>query len=159
MKKTKRRIEVIYVHCTATAPGKEVSVETIRQWHLARGFSDIGYHYIVQPDGRIDLGRDIDIPGAHVKGDNKYSIGVSMVGLWDNDTMPDPKGAQEMAAAQLIAELCKMYDIVPKSYRLLLHREAHLHRPGVPNPHKSCPGMNIEGRLMRLYVNSFYEKL
>ena len=75
-----REVNKIILHCTATAEGKDYSVETIRQWHLKRGFSDIGYHYLIGLDGTIHLGRDVFKQGAHTKGENKTSIGVAYVG-------------------------------------------------------------------------------
>jgi len=159
LKKSSRSIEAIYLHCTATKPRRYVSVATIRDWHVnGRGWSDIGYHYIVQPDGAVELGRDVDIAGAHVKGDNLNTIGVCMVGEWDS-IVPDPVHPQERATGELLARLCKLYDINPLTYNLLLHREAHEPGHRAPNPYKSCPGMNITGRLMRIYVNSFYERI
>jgi N-acetylmuramoyl-L-alanine amidase len=76
-----RKINKIIVHCTATQEGKEISVETIRGWHVnGRGWSDIGYHYIIGLDGLTEVGRPIERPGAHTKGENKYSIGITYVG-------------------------------------------------------------------------------
>ena len=43
-----RDIKRIILHCTATKEGAHVDVDTIRKWHLARNFSDIGYHYVVE---------------------------------------------------------------------------------------------------------------
>ena len=42
-----RAIHKIIIHCTATREGDDISVDTIRRWHLARGWSDIGYHYVI----------------------------------------------------------------------------------------------------------------
>jgi len=75
-----RKIDKIIVHCTATQEGKEISVDTIRKWHLKRGWSDIGYHYIIGLDGLTEVGRPIERPGAHTKGKNKSSIGITYVG-------------------------------------------------------------------------------
>ena len=155
----KRTIEVVYLHCTATAPGKPVSVEAIRRYHMdVRGFRDIGYHYVVQPDGTIEEGRPSDEQGAHVKGDNVRTIGVCMIGEW-NSIQPLRDDPQLMATGELLARLCYLYGIEPMTYGLLLHREAHLYRPLVPNPHKSCPGVNIDGSVMRKYVNGHYNRL
>lgn len=159
LKKSTRNIEVIYLHATATKPRIYVSIDVIRSWHInGRGWSDIGYHYIVQPDGTVELGRDVNRSGAHVGSDNAYTIGVSMVGEWDT-IKPDPGHPQEKNTALLLARLCKMYNINPLSYGLLLHREANDPGHRAPEPHKSCPGMNITGRMMRLYVGSFYKGL
>ena len=159
IKTDKRTIDAIYLHCTATSPGVPVSVEAIRRYHVdVRGFSDIGYHYVVQPNGERCSGRLIDRKGAHVLGDNDHSIGVCMVGNWD-EAIPTRDDPQLMATGELLARLCYLYGIEPMTYGLLLHREAHLYRPLVPNPHKSCPGVNIDGSVMRKYVNGHYNRL
>ena len=80
-----RKINKIVVHCTATPEGRPVSVEEIDSWHKQRGWSQIGYHYVVQLDGTINQGRPLNISGAHVKGHNKYSIGITYVGGCDAD--------------------------------------------------------------------------
>ena len=41
-----RKINKIILHCAATPEQREVSLETIRKWHLQRGFNDIGYYTI-----------------------------------------------------------------------------------------------------------------
>lgn len=74
-----RTIDKIILHCTATPEGRDFSVEQIRQWHLARGFSDIGYHYVVSRDGSVHRGRPEKVAGAHCTGQNTCSIGVSYV--------------------------------------------------------------------------------
>ena len=80
MKKSKRTITEIIVHCTATAEGKDYTVDDIRQWHKERGWSDIGYHYVIDRRGHILAGRDVDIIGAHCEGHNAHSIGVVYIG-------------------------------------------------------------------------------
>lgn len=80
-----REIDKIILHCSATPEGRDVSVSTIRQWHLDRGWSDIGYHYVVMLDGTIEEGRPLERQGAHVRGHNKGSIGICYVGGLDSD--------------------------------------------------------------------------
>ena len=80
MKKSKRTITEIIVHCTATPEGKDYTVEDIRKWHKERGWSDIGYHYVIDRRGHILVGRDVDIIGAHCEGHNAHSIGVVYIG-------------------------------------------------------------------------------
>lgn len=43
-----RDINKIILHCSATQEGKDFDVEDIREWHLQRGFTDVGYHYIIK---------------------------------------------------------------------------------------------------------------
>ena len=75
-----RKITKIILHCSATAEGKDYSVDTIRKWHLKRGWRDIGYHFVIQRDGTVDEGRPIEQTGAHVKGQNHNSIGICYIG-------------------------------------------------------------------------------
>ena len=42
-----RKIDKIIVHCTATPEGRHTTVEDVRRWHLDRGWSDIGYHFLI----------------------------------------------------------------------------------------------------------------
>jgi N-acetylmuramoyl-L-alanine amidase len=109
-----RELKKIVVHCSATQEGKDYSVETIRKWHTdpkpkGRGWSDVGYHYIIRNDehGTIELGRDVQRSGAHVKGENADSIGICYVGGVDKDmkakdTMTD---IQEASLRKLVASL------------------------------------------------------
>lgn len=79
-KKSKRNIKEIIVHCSDTPEGRHHTVEDLRAWHKAQGWSDIGYHYVVYIDGSIHVGRDVDIVGAHCSGHNSNSIGVCYIG-------------------------------------------------------------------------------
>ena len=75
-----RNVNEIIVHCSATREGQQVTVDTIRDWHLAKGWNDIGYHFYIDLDGTINKGRDIDKIGAHCKGHNRNSIGICYCG-------------------------------------------------------------------------------
>jgi len=75
-----RDINLIVIHCSATTPDEDIGVTEIRRWHLAQGWSDIGYHYVIRRDGTIENGRPVEIEGAHVKGFNANSIGICLVG-------------------------------------------------------------------------------
>ena len=86
-----RQIKEIIVHCTATQEGKPISVSTIDKWHKKRGWSGIGYHYVVQLDGTINQGRPIEKQGAHVKNKNKSSIGITYVGVVESERGEDGK--------------------------------------------------------------------
>lgn len=110
--KSRRVITEIIVHCTATPAGKDYTVADIRNWHLQRGFSDIGYHYVVYRDGTVHEGRDIDIAGAHCLGHNTHSIGVCYVGgVQRNGKTPSDTRthAQKAALLNLLQELRLAY--------------------------------------------------
>lgn len=108
----KRDIKELIVHCSATPECKDYSVDTIRQWHLQRGFSDIGYHYIIYRDGSIHIGRDESIIGAHCTGHNTNSIGICYIGgcASDGKTPKDTRtDAQKSSLLKLLSELKKKY--------------------------------------------------
>lgn len=75
-----RPIDKIIIHCTATEEGNDYSVQEIRGWHLYRGFSDIGYHFVIHPNGVVEIGRPLNRVGSHCKGHNSKSIGIAYIG-------------------------------------------------------------------------------
>jgi N-acetylmuramoyl-L-alanine amidase len=81
--KAKRPINELIWHCAATPEGKDYSVKDIDAWHKARGWSGIGYHYVVYRDGTIKAGRDIEKTGAHVEGRNTGTVGCCYIGGLD----------------------------------------------------------------------------
>lgn len=109
----RRTISKIILHCTATPEGRDFSVEQIRQWHLARGFSDIGYHYVVGRDGTVYAGRPESVVGAHCTGQNPCSIGVCYVGGEVADGSHKPKDtrtpAQKKSLRELVESLKRKY--------------------------------------------------
>ena len=81
----KREVNEVIVHCSATPEGRNVKIETIKDWHVnGNGWSDIGYHFVIELDGSIKKGRAINRPGAHTRGKNKSSIGLCYVGGTDS---------------------------------------------------------------------------
>lgn len=69
------------------AQAKTCSVEDIHQWHLKKGWSGIGYHFLVRKDGTIYQGRPEDTIGAHAKGANHDSIGICAEGDFMKEEM------------------------------------------------------------------------
>lgn len=108
----KRNIKEIIVHCSATPEGKDFTVADIKRWHLARGFSDIGYHYVIYRDGSIHRGRDESIIGAHCTGHNTNSIGVCYIGgcVSNGKTPKDTRTPQQkQSLVKLLKELKTKY--------------------------------------------------
>lgn len=62
---------------------KKQSVEWNGQQVKGKGWTDIGYHYVIRKSGMVDKGRPLDKQGAHVRGHNGDSIGICWVGLDD----------------------------------------------------------------------------
>lgn len=109
--KSKRTINEIIVHCSATVEGKDYTTADIKKWHLARGFSDIGYHYVIYRDGSIHAGRNVNIGGAHCTGHNSHSIGVCYIGGLDKNLKPKDTrtDAQKDALLKLLKQLKQLY--------------------------------------------------
>ena len=71
----------LVVHCSATPVTRDYTVAQLRHDHVdVNGWDDIGYHYYITKDGRIHACRPENVPGAHVKGFNKHSIGICYEG-------------------------------------------------------------------------------
>ena len=151
LKKSRRNITKIIVHCSATPEGEDKTVADIRADHKKQGWSDIGYHYVVYRDGTVHNGRDVDIQGAHCgdNGGNIGSIGVCYIGgvehripgvayknLKPKDTRTD---AQKVALLNLLLDLKKMY---PHAV-ILGHRDLDEHG-------KLCPSFDAKKEYSRI---------
>lgn len=142
IKKSKRTITDIVIHCTATRAWQDFDADDIRRMHKAQGWADIGYHYVVRLDGTVEPGRDVDKIGAHVSGHNANSIGVVYVGGLDNQGKPKDTRTenQKNALLLLMMDLRKLY---PKA-RICGHRDfsPDLNGNGTIEPSewiKQCP--------------------
>lgn len=115
-----RKITKIIVHCSATMEGKDYTVKDITRWHKARGFSTIGYHFVVYRDGTVHEGRPLDQPGAHCEGHNLNSIGICYIGgiALDGKTPKDTRtNAQKKALNTLINTLRAKYNATVHGHR------------------------------------------
>lgn len=132
----------IAVHCSATPPHMDIGAATIRRWHLARGWRDIGYNAVIRRNGKIEAGRDLDGDGdyfeeigAHVKGHNRNSIGVCLIGGVDKKGRPDANftRAQYVSLEKFINEVQSRYgeDVLVKGHR------------DYPNVNKACPSFDV----------------
>jgi len=100
-----RKINKIICHCSASDEDNHDNIEVVRSWHLARGWDDIGYHYFIQKDGNLQIGRPISIQGAHCYGENKHSIGICLAG---NGHFTE---FQFRTLKQLCLNLCEVFDL------------------------------------------------
>ena len=155
-------IQNLIVHCSDSLWG---DARTIRDWHLARGWKDIGYHGVIcngyrspasayEPglDGKLEPGRLLDLDsyirpseiGAHALGYNKNSIGVCLIGV------------DRFSTAQLdcLYAFCCVWACAIPGISILGHCEV--------DPHKTCPNLDmnqVRAELARRYPNcSFANK-
>lgn len=119
------------VHCTASANGHPYSLEKIREDHKKRGFQDVGYHYVIQPNGAIEVGRDEEDTGAHVEGENKGNIGICMVGY-------DKFSEQQFASLRSLFDRFVMGDVIPV-WMIFGHYEFE----SAKKRGKTCPNIRI----------------
>lgn len=107
-----RTINEIIIHCSATPEGRNVTTADIEAWHKQRGFSEIGYHYVIYLDGSVHIGREESKVGAHCLGHNANSIGVCYIGgvAKDGKTAKDTRTeAQKVTLRNLVANLKRKY--------------------------------------------------
>lgn len=128
-----RNINRIIVHCTATPEGRVETVQSIRNMHLAKGWSDIGYHYLIGLNGERWNGRNVNLVGAHCEGYNANSIGVCYVGGVDKKLKTKDTRTQKQKDA-LLALLKDLRRIYPKA-KICGHRDLDRHG-------KECPSFD-----------------
>jgi len=127
-----RLVKEVIIHCSATREGQKVSVGTIREWHLARGFNDIGYHFYIDLDGTINKGRDIDKMGAHTKGHNRNSIGVCYCGGVESDGKT-PKDTRTQEQKESLLHVLKTIKAMYPESMIYSHNEF---------ANKACPSFD-----------------
>jgi N-acetyl-anhydromuramyl-L-alanine amidase AmpD len=79
--KPSRPIDRVFVHCSASDYPHHDNIATMRQWHLERGWSDVGYHFFIRKDGTLEIGRPIDKTPAAQAGHNRGTIAICLHGL------------------------------------------------------------------------------
>nr|WP_092075059.1 N-acetylmuramoyl-L-alanine amidase [Dendrosporobacter quercicolus]NSL50025.1 N-acetylmuramoyl-L-alanine amidase [Dendrosporobacter quercicolus DSM 1736]SDN30191.1 N-acetylmuramoyl-L-alanine amidase [Dendrosporobacter quercicolus] len=130
-------VKMIIIHHVGDLP-RDVAAAEIHQWHLDRGWSGIGYHYVIRRDGSIERGRPEEYIGSHTYGYNTGSIGINLAG---NMEIMTPAKAQIESAAMLIADVCNRYDLTPDSKTVLGHRDL---------TSTACPGKNLYEQLQTI---------
>lgn len=132
------------IHHTVTSNNDSNPKATIRQVqrdHMAREggtWADIGYHYLVDQQGRIYAGNPSDRVGAHVAGQNNGKLGISFLGNYNSR---QPTEEQLAAAGKLIRYLGKKYNIDVSGNVISAHRD---------HGSTECPGSNLYARLDRI---------
>ena len=153
----------LIVHHTVnsnTSPDWPAVVRSIWSFHIFdRGYSDVGYNYLIDPDGVIYEGRSggDNVQGAHFSGVNGGTMGVALIGTFTNG-LPTLKARESLR--RLLAWKADQRDLVP--YTAALHASSGLplkviagHRDG-PGP-TECPGEALYLFLPQLRVEVLQE--
>lgn len=134
------RIEYITVHHDGMAPYTSSQfedsarrLEAIRKAHVNNTWADIGYHYAIDPAGRIWAARPESIQGAHVKDRNPGNLGIVMLGNYESQR---PTDAAIRSIDALVAAKMSEYRI-PMN-RVLTHREWAA---------TACPGRHLQSHM------------
>ena len=140
MKKT-----LLVIHCTDTPISMDIGVEEIGEWHVARGWSAIGYAHVIRRSGLIENGRDLDGDGdvsdevgAHAAGFNTESIGICLVGGRGLNGQPQSNFTYEQLRA--LDRVVAMYERKFTGIRTV----GHCDLLGVK---KACPCFDVKGWL------------
>ena len=137
----RKKTDTIVIHCADTKPSMDIGAEEIREWHTKqRGFDDIGYHYVIRRDGTKEIGRSIELQGAHAVKVNGHSIGICLVGGMAEDNSPENNFTleQHLTLKDLIKELKEKYAIED----ICGHYEVESKKP-------HCPGFHVKEWLMK----------
>jgi hypothetical protein len=122
-------LTTIVVHHSAL-PLSDGPREIQRLHMMNRGFADIGYHFVIDGDGGLYEGRPLNVRGAHTSGRNTGTVGIALMGNFENGPPPP---AQLVALQTLAGCLVAAYEIT----HLAGHRDF---QPGVT----VCPGQFLE---------------
>jgi N-acetyl-anhydromuramyl-L-alanine amidase AmpD len=144
--KKRNTTKFIVIHCSATGPKADIGFKEIDGWHRAKGWASCGYHRIIRRNGKVENGRPLDEPGAHVVGYNAISVGVCMVGgvAADGKTPENNFTPEQFASlSKVVRDLKAMYP----SAEVLGHRDLSpdLNRDGKITPNewmKACPSFD-----------------
>lgn len=134
----------VTIHCSDTPNGHPVPVETIRQWHklpppAGRGWADIAYHEVIEPDGTVEPGRPIAEQGAGVAGANENNVHICLIGC-DRFTFEQWES------------LRRRLDYYREFYKVPTHEiYTHAQFPSAICQRKSCPNVSIN-QLLAWYL-------
>ncbi len=136
-------INLLVIHCSATQPDVDVGAKEIRGWHKARGWRDIGYHYVITRLGLVEKGRDLDgdgdvedEQGAHAAGFNKNSLSICLVGGVDKNNKPESNFTRNQwrCLENLVNDIRDRHSLSIK--QVVGHRD-------LPGVQKACPSFCV----------------
>ena len=136
-----RDINKIILHCSDTPEGRFNNAADIDQWHKARGWSGIGYHYVILLDGTIEEGRPEQKVGAHAYGHNSRSIGICYIGGKNKEQTEVKDTRTEAQKCELENLIRTLADKYPDA-KVIGHNEVS---------EKACPSFDVQDWLDEIF--------
>lgn len=145
------KTHIVIHHSKSPDETESFDVTGIRNYHLAKGWIDIGYHFIVEKVGEyyeVIQGRDVHDKGAHCIEENMNSNGIGICLVGDFDKEKPPSAAIEKLI-RLCRSLCETHGIPVAN--ILGHREVGLMAgyDWQKSQYKSCPGAQFDMDIFR----------
>lgn len=123
------RVKYLVVHQSGAEHEDGETMIEIDRIHRKRGLLQIGYHFVIRTDGTVEPGRSLDIPGAHARGQNQFSVGVCLIGKL-GECATD---AQVLSLLELSRQLALNYPTI----ETVGHQD-------LPGANKPCPGFDVK---------------
>lgn len=134
-----RPVREAILHCAAVPSGwyyhrtDQQMFDEIKSWHLAKGWRDIGYHYLISPSGHVIAGRPVHQVGAGVIGRNYGFLQIIMI------------------ERSKIDRIGKFQDFFNDQQKKAVRRLVNLHEIRIVTGHndwaaKLCPGFKVRSQ-------------
>lgn len=128
-----RTIDTLVVHHSASR--NTVRPATIKRWHIDKGWSDVGYHWLIDASGTLYAGRPFWKQGAHAKGRNRNSLGVCVIG--DQTRPASLEHRWTVAQHATLSRLISAVRLIFGEVEVVGHRDAG-------STATECPGVDVQ---------------
>ena len=132
----RKKTDSIIIHCAATKKSMDIGYKEIREWHVDQnGWDDVGYHYIIRRNGKLEKARPEEYSGAHAPSHNSRSIGICLVG-----GMADDGGPENNFTLEQFLTLKDLVNMVMNKYSDITEVLGHC---DVQDNKPNCPGFDV----------------
>ena len=131
----RNKTDLIVLHHSGVATYKQ-SMSSLLAFCRSQYSNGIGYHYLIDTNGDLYVGRDIERVGAHAVGFNSRSIGICLRGNFEEE---QPSEQQLSRVIALIKELRLRYPFAKIEYHKNLNATAC---PGAKFPYDTFNAIN-----------------
>lgn len=149
-----KKIEFIVMHYTGMTnelPDDPIlEMQDIFQSHtLFKGWGDIGYHYVIDRNGKVYEGRKggPKVIGGHARPVNKVSIGISLMGNYNDQELTAPMLASVIALLEKLTKENKINPLGSTEYKEKKYQNIHGHSD---NSAKIDPGKNFNQKFQAI---------